>query len=318
MSPQVRRNTKEKSNVVQNSVQNSSQATATSETNPQPKPFFVVWQRSNSTDVSIPMQLEIVEVSSSTQLDLAGHIDTKVNSEDSVTKSSENQKYNKSDKQRETTEQQPQSPIISPFTECNPNRSGDEQKRKNLVKQINILSTNVARKTRRTLLPTNRNDTKPTVLKKLSQIVNCLNENYFQLHFETSKKNNLLAVHSLVRDFSIYMIFVECGLKMANVIKRMSKDGTGDESNNRKLINDIVEQQDINNPSTNTIANVSTKKNPKTQRSDNTRLMLLPETKEDINEKDSGECGWILTSHFGIRFTYNVMQVIQKMNRMKC
>lgn len=122
---------------------------------------------------------------------------------------------------------------------------------------------------------------------KLSQIANRLKKNYFKLHSKIKNNKNLLVVHRSVRDFSIYMILVDFQLEMANIVKRMSKE---DELNRKsKLIDEIVEQ-DGNNPCANTIVNASTKKNPKTQRSDNTRLMLLPETKEDINEKDLGEC----------------------------
>lgn len=128
------------------------------------------------------------------------------------------------------------------------------------------------------------NGTQFTLLQKLYRIGDSLKEN-----FEITNNNSLLAVYSSVQNFSIYMVLVEFDLKMANSNKRLSKDGVEDLNRKSKLIDDIVEQQDNNNPSSSTAINVATKKNPKTQRSDNTRLMLMPETKEDVNEKDLGE-----------------------------
>ncbi len=222
-----------------------------------PKPTFVVKSRKNPTNFSVPIQYEIVEVNSTTQLaevDLTSDIDATADSTD----------------------------------------RGDDEERPSAIEviQINRRSTKVPRKILKEKLPKHRNVITSTKTEELLQIVAALQRNYFSLHSNIRKNNNLLDVHSSVRDFSIYMTFVEFNINMANVMKRMSKDKGVDELNRKsKLVDDVVavEPVDGNNPSSTTTVNVSTKKNPKAQRSDNTRLMLLPETKEDINEKDLGE-----------------------------
>lgn len=253
-----------------------------------PKPIFVVRPKKDATDTSVPIQYEIVDVTS--ELDSAGQTETKANSADSGTQSPHEGNCDKSKRQRKTTDEQPKSLSLSlTLTDLNPNnKSGEKCKSKNEVKRIRKVTTDVARKK---ISTKSRNGATVTLLKKLCRIVYCLEEDYFKLHFTANNNNKLLAVQSSVRDFSVYMSFVERSLKMANVVKQAAKDAV-DELNRSKPISDTVEQ-----PDSSTVVNVSTKKNPKAQRSDNTRLMLIPETKVDINEKDLGECvglkGWV-------------------------
>ncbi|KAJ6646294.1 GON-4-like protein, partial [Pseudolycoriella hygida] len=126
-----------------------------------------------------------------------------------------------------------------------------------------------------------------TLSRKLAQILSCTLENSITFNAENANNHHLLAVQSSVRNFIIYMNLVEFNLKMANINKKSNKEA-GDETQNRKSkpVEDVAEPQDSVNPCSSTSAPASTKKNPKTQRTDNTRLMLLPETREDTNEKD--------------------------------
>lgn len=296
VSPRVRCKTSEKSNIDANSAETNFSSTLTP-AKPQYKPTFIVRPRNISTDASVPIQFEIVEVNSIaqfTELDLTGY--TEVNLTNSVV-TAEDCKSDELQKQSESLEKEPDEKVTR-CSEINRNESAEQCVRENIVKNVesedvnnptNKRPTKAKSKTLKKHLPKKPDGIKTTVLQKLCRIVCGLKGNYFHLHFKLSNNNSLLAVHRSVLNFSIYMIFVEYNLRMANIIKRMGKDGGDELKSKSKLIEDIAELQDSNNACSNIIVNVSTKKNPKTQRSDNTRLMLLPETKEEMNEKDLGE-----------------------------
>lgn len=241
------------------SVENPAEANSSTKTKSIPKPFFVVKPRSNHN--SVPIQYEIVEVNPATEVNLTV-----------------NKKRNKNRRRIRKSESKLACDIID-------ENLGSE----NVVKQISELSSEEARETFRKCLPNNWTNIKPILLRKLYQVVSGSKENYFKFKSTTRNNKKLQTVHSSVLEFNIYMNLVEFNFQMSSIIKRMGKDG-GEEINRRsKLTEDIFEQQDSNNACSNVIVNVPTKKNTKTQRSDNTRLMLLPETKEDTNEKDLGE-----------------------------
>lgn len=305
MSPRVRCKSVENSKIARNLAEQSNSTELTSVTKAPPKPIFIVKPR-NSRDNSVPIQYEVVEVNatarsteSSSDIDLTEHIKAK---SESSTKASTGPKCNESRKQRK--QDISKSAVTCFFSDYTANISGVEQinsssgdhlENKNSSTQKSKHCSRVARKIVKKYIPISRNGIQ-LILKKLCRIVRC-----FEFHLNYTNNKYLLAVYNSIETFNIYLTLVKYYLKMANNVKRTSKDG-GDELNRRsKLIDDIaVEHQDTNNPCSNPIVNVVTKKNPKAQRSDNTRLMLLRETKEDINEKDLGECSFDFVVDFHI------------------
>lgn len=304
-------------------VENATSTRSSSETNtvtdlspikrPPIKPVFIVKPR-NSLDSSGAIQYEVVEINSAAQyielssnLDVVEHIDTKEKSID-INKSSADvntPKCNGNRKQHLQIEQQSNTSETSFPSQTNPDSNSQEKVEASTAEILEnkILTTpknkDCAKATRKIVknhLQTKQHGIKYTLVKKLSRIDRCLKENSFKFQYNYTDNKLLLAVYNSIQTISIYMTLVEFNLKMANAFKRTNKEG-GDDLNRRvKLTEDVAaENQDINNPCSNTNVNVATKRNPKAQRSDNTRLMLLRETKEDINEKDLGE---FLRCHF--------------------
>lgn len=282
MSPRVSRRTVETSPVVHNSSEPQSSSNSSTTIKVKPKPIFIVKSR-NSIDASAPIQYEIVEVNSaelSCDINLDEQTDTKLKSQNCSKTSTDS---NISCKQR-------QSLVTSFFSEFNPNKSQEEQthcknlKKTKFTEEYNKYCSKKARKIVKKYLPINRkNGVKRMLLKKLYRIANCFKEKEFN-------NIHLLAVHNSIQTLNIYMTLVEFNIKMANSVKRTSKEGGDDLNRRTKVVDEVaVDQQEINNPGCHTSVNVVTKRNSKAQRSDNTRLMLLPEAKDDINEKDLGE-----------------------------
>lgn len=299
VSPRVRCKTVESVDTARNSLETNTSTPLSPITRPSVKPVFIVKPR-NSSDTSGALQYEIFEINSAAQyielssnLDLVDHINTKEKSEDTNTSSADcniSKCYENRKRGTQLQVEQETSKTLIP-SETNLNESvpeeDDSKRSESLGNKTTTQNNKNCVKGTRKIVKKYSQINQSGILKKLTKIVHAFKENSFDLEFNYTNNKLLLAVYNSVQTISIYMSLVEFNLKMANVIKRTSKEAGDDLNRRTKLSDDVVESQEIHNPCN--TSNVVAKRNPKAQRGDNTRLMLLRETKEDINEKDLGE-----------------------------
>lgn len=259
----------------------------------QPKPIFTVKPRNtaDSSVGSVPLQYEIVEVNSSRSSHVNSDECTVVESQScDHTQIPRKDSIPRSENSSSEGRKQSSRPIITILSnEIISNKLQQTENQDTLVnnKENKKKSSEVVRKISKTHLLTNqKNFKKQFLLTKLCKIVESFKKKHLQ--WDNIKGKKLLAVCCSIQAINIYVTLVKFNFKMANNnVKRVGKEAVDELNRRSKFFEEIaVEQQEINSP---TSINVASKRNPKTQRSDNTRLMLLPETKEDINEKDLGE-----------------------------
>lgn len=310
VSPRVRCTTVE--NIVENSSTVHDSLEGDHSPCPPTKQVFIL-KPINSNNGNVPIHYEIVQVNSNVPINEFGEVpvldfgnveDTKLSSknqssEDLQRIESTPSKYVRSENRLRKTPT-PKDHIKSYFSTFDPDKSREKQinltiaeklKNKYLAKSKQQYSSLNAHKIiAKYLRIKRRSGAKRELLQKLCRILQNFKRKICYFSDKLTNNKLLLTVVNSIQTLNIYVSLLVINLEMASSLKRNTKDGGDDLNRKSKCIDDVaVENQDANNPCHNTVVNVATKRNPKAQRTDNTRLMLLPEAKEDINEKDSGE-----------------------------